>query len=227
MTFGEADATSFMHKAGSDEATTFAVLDRAIAAGVNFIDTADVYGQDGLSERVLGELARGARQSRQDRARDEVPLHDGRRREQERRVALSDRQVLRGLAAPAEDRSHRPLSDPHAGHHGARGRDAARARRSRPRRQGPLHRLLELRRVSAREQLVAVEDRAPVAVRHAAGAVLARRARHRARARAAVPRPRASASCRGRRSRRGFSRGKFERGKAPGGDTRLGLEAIG
>jgi aryl-alcohol dehydrogenase-like predicted oxidoreductase len=30
------------------------VLDRAIAAGINFIDTADVYGQDGLSERVLG-----------------------------------------------------------------------------------------------------------------------------------------------------------------------------
>jgi aryl-alcohol dehydrogenase-like predicted oxidoreductase len=30
------------------------VLDRALAAGINFIDTADVYGQDGLSERVLG-----------------------------------------------------------------------------------------------------------------------------------------------------------------------------
>src|ERR1700760_3245393 len=54
MTFGEANESSFMHKAGSDEATTFAVLDRAIDAGVNFIDTADVYGQDGLSERVLG-----------------------------------------------------------------------------------------------------------------------------------------------------------------------------
>jgi aryl-alcohol dehydrogenase-like predicted oxidoreductase len=54
MTFGEADDKSFMHKAGSDEQTAFAVLDRAIAAGINFIDTADVYGQDGLSERVLG-----------------------------------------------------------------------------------------------------------------------------------------------------------------------------
>src|SRR5258706_4430089 len=54
MTFGEADDKSFMHKAGSDEATTYAVLDRALAAGINFIDTADVYGQDGLSERVLG-----------------------------------------------------------------------------------------------------------------------------------------------------------------------------
>ena len=63
MTFGEADDKSFMHKAGSDEATTHAVLDRALAAGINFIDTADVYGQDGLSERVLGGwlAQRGAR----------------------------------------------------------------------------------------------------------------------------------------------------------------------
>jgi aryl-alcohol dehydrogenase-like predicted oxidoreductase len=55
MTFGDADEKSFMHKATSDAATAHAVLDRAVAAGVNFIDTADVYGQDGLSERVLGD----------------------------------------------------------------------------------------------------------------------------------------------------------------------------
>jgi aryl-alcohol dehydrogenase-like predicted oxidoreductase len=63
MTFGEADEKSFMHKVGSDEATAHAVLDRAYAAGINFIDTADVYGQDGLSERVLGNwvAARGVR----------------------------------------------------------------------------------------------------------------------------------------------------------------------
>jgi aryl-alcohol dehydrogenase-like predicted oxidoreductase len=63
MTFGEADETSFMHKAGADEATSHAVLDRAVAAGINFVDTADVYGQDGLSERVLGNwlVARGMR----------------------------------------------------------------------------------------------------------------------------------------------------------------------
>ena len=63
MTFGEADEKSFMHKVGSDEATAHAVLDRAIAAGINFVDTADVYGQDGLSERVLGNwlVARGGR----------------------------------------------------------------------------------------------------------------------------------------------------------------------
>lgn len=54
MTFGEADEKSFMHGVGSPEAEAFAVLDRALELGINFIDTADVYGQDGLSERVLG-----------------------------------------------------------------------------------------------------------------------------------------------------------------------------
>ena len=44
MTFGEADETSFMHKVGSDEATAHAVLDRALEKGINFVDTADVYG---------------------------------------------------------------------------------------------------------------------------------------------------------------------------------------
>ena len=54
MTFGEADDKSFMHKVGSDEKTSFSVLNRALDLGINFIDTADVYGQDGLSERIIG-----------------------------------------------------------------------------------------------------------------------------------------------------------------------------
>ncbi|HRG97677.1 MAG TPA: aldo/keto reductase [Polyangiaceae bacterium] len=54
MTFGEADEASFMHKLGCDEKTSFAIMSRALERGVGFIDTADVYGQDGLSERVVG-----------------------------------------------------------------------------------------------------------------------------------------------------------------------------
>jgi aryl-alcohol dehydrogenase-like predicted oxidoreductase len=54
MTFGEADEKSFMHGVGATEIASFAIMDAARAAGVNFIDTADVYGQDGLSERVVG-----------------------------------------------------------------------------------------------------------------------------------------------------------------------------
>ncbi len=55
MTFGNADEKSFMHQVGTDEATAHAILSRAADAGVNLIDVADVYGQDGLSERVIGD----------------------------------------------------------------------------------------------------------------------------------------------------------------------------
>lgn len=55
MTFGEADAGSMMHQIGCDEATSFRIMNLALEAGVNFWDTADVYGQDGLSERVIGK----------------------------------------------------------------------------------------------------------------------------------------------------------------------------
>lgn len=68
MTFGEADENSFMHKVGCDEATSHAIMNKAVDAGVNFIDTADVYGQDGLSERVIGNWFD------KDRRRDEVVL---------------------------------------------------------------------------------------------------------------------------------------------------------
>jgi aryl-alcohol dehydrogenase-like predicted oxidoreductase len=54
MTFGEADEKSFMHKVGCDEKTSFAIMSRALDRGAAFIDTADIYGQDGLSERIVG-----------------------------------------------------------------------------------------------------------------------------------------------------------------------------
>jgi aryl-alcohol dehydrogenase-like predicted oxidoreductase len=54
MTFGEADENSFMHKVSCDEKTSFEIMNKALDGGINFIDTADVYGQDGLSERVIG-----------------------------------------------------------------------------------------------------------------------------------------------------------------------------
>ena len=68
MTFGEADDKSFMHKLGCDEKTSFAIMSRALERGVNFIDTADVYGQDGLSERVVGAWMGEAR------SRDKIVL---------------------------------------------------------------------------------------------------------------------------------------------------------
>lgn len=55
MTFGEADDKSMMHKIGCDEKTSFAIMSHALDKGVSFIDTADVYGPDGLSERIVGK----------------------------------------------------------------------------------------------------------------------------------------------------------------------------
>lgn len=68
MTFGEADEKSFMHKIGADEKTSFDIMSRALERGVSFIDTADVYGQDGLSERVVGKWMK------QNATRDRVVL---------------------------------------------------------------------------------------------------------------------------------------------------------
>jgi aryl-alcohol dehydrogenase-like predicted oxidoreductase len=44
-----------------DAARTREVVDAAIASGVTFFDTADIYGNRGGSERLLGELLRGRR----------------------------------------------------------------------------------------------------------------------------------------------------------------------
>jgi len=68
MTFGEADEKSFMHKLGCDDQTSFGIMNHALERGINFIDTADVYGQDGLSERVVGTWMR------EHRTRDRVIL---------------------------------------------------------------------------------------------------------------------------------------------------------
>ncbi len=55
MTFGEADEKSFMHKVGATEDESHRMMNHALEHGVNFWDTANVYGQDGLSERVIGK----------------------------------------------------------------------------------------------------------------------------------------------------------------------------
>jgi aryl-alcohol dehydrogenase-like predicted oxidoreductase len=58
MTFGETQG--FMQGVASDEGESRRVLDRAMDLGVNFIDTADIYGR-GLSEEILGRAVKGRR----------------------------------------------------------------------------------------------------------------------------------------------------------------------
>ncbi|MEZ4241645.1 MAG: aldo/keto reductase [Myxococcota bacterium] len=112
MTFGEADEGSFMHQVGADEQTAFALMDRALDAGVNFWDTADVYGQDGLSERVVG------RWFTERQRRDEVVLATKfrfRMGEGPNGTGASRRRVVRCVRGPACggcDRPHRPVPDP-------------------------------------------------------------------------------------------------------------------
>ena len=171
------------------------------SAGINFIDTADVYGQDGLSRARAS--ATGSRRAA--RATSVVlatkfrfTMGDG-----PNRTGASRYRIVRAArtAAPAEDRSHRPLPDPHAGHRHARGGDAARARRPRARGQGPLPRLLELRGVSADGQPVAREDgstsRASSRCRRSTAWSCATSSASTCRCAAST----GSASCRGRRSR--------------------------
>ncbi len=54
MTFGDASG-QMMAGVGSDPATAHKIIHRSLELGVNFIDTADVYGPDGLSERIIGD----------------------------------------------------------------------------------------------------------------------------------------------------------------------------
>ena len=44
-----------------DRAGTRAVIDAALDAGITFLDTADIYGGDGASERLIGEALEGRR----------------------------------------------------------------------------------------------------------------------------------------------------------------------
>ena len=88
---------------------TIRMIDRALDAGINFIDTANVYNE-GRSEEAIGKALR--RRARPRRPRDQVPRHDGRGSE---RPWLSRRAPDRSSArlAPApEHRLHRPLPDP-------------------------------------------------------------------------------------------------------------------
>ena len=87
-----------------DAATTKAVIDRALDRGVNFIDTADVYG-DSLSEEFIGRAIRGRRRdlivaTKFERPTDESPLHRGTSR---RHVMEAVEDSLRRLGVDAID----------------------------------------------------------------------------------------------------------------------------
>lgn len=65
MTFGEAGAGLWGAIADVDQAAADKIIERSLAAGVNFIDTADVYSL-GNSERILGQSLKNLGIRRQD-----------------------------------------------------------------------------------------------------------------------------------------------------------------
>ncbi len=63
--FGETDENFWSGIAGVDQATTNAIVDHALNAGINFFDTSDVYSR-GASERALGQALNHAGVPRKD-----------------------------------------------------------------------------------------------------------------------------------------------------------------
>jgi aryl-alcohol dehydrogenase-like predicted oxidoreductase len=61
----------------TDVAGTRAVIDTAIADGVTFLDTADIYGPTGLSEEHLGEVLQGRRDQVILATKFGMDMHDG------------------------------------------------------------------------------------------------------------------------------------------------------
>ena len=56
---------------------TRAVIDAAIGDGITFLDTADIYGPDGLSEQLMGEALKGKRDQVVLATKFGMDMHDG------------------------------------------------------------------------------------------------------------------------------------------------------
>ena len=172
-------------------------------AGVNLIDTADVYS-DGLSEEIVGEALKGRRDRVLVATKARMPMGDG-----PNDAGLSRHHLIRACEASLRrlrHRLHRPLPGARVGRPDAARGDARRARPPRQLGQGPLHRLLQLRRLAADEGARHLRAARPPALRLAADLLLAAGARRRVRARARSRSTRASASSSGARSPAGCCR---------------------
>ena len=171
-----------------DHDESIRIIHAALDAGINFVDTADVYGA-GESEEIVGKALAGGR-------RDNVVLatkffspmgEDANRRGRSRRwIIQAVEDSLRRLNTDWIDlyQVHRPRP----GHRHRR--DAVGAHRPRPPGQGPLHRPLHVPGQPDRRGAVDRSGPPPAALRHRAARLLDPRARHRSRRPAHLPAPR-------------------------------------
>ena len=153
----------------TDHDDSIRIIHRALDAGINFVDTADVYSR----RRVGGDRRQGAQgPPRRRRPGHEVLHADGRGPQPARRLAPLDRPRGRGLAAAPGHRLHRPLPGPPPRPGRRRRGDARRADRPRPAGQGPLHRLLVVLGRADRRGAVDRARARPGALPHRAAALL-------------------------------------------------------
>ena len=151
------------------------VIDKALELGVTLFDTADIYGNYGGSEEVLGKILEARRKdvvlaTKFGMAMDDAGNPQG-------RVAALHHAGGGRKPRPAQDRLDRSLSGAPAGPGYADRGDAARARRSGEGRQGPLHRLLQLFRRAARGSAARRRAKQSHLVRLLSGRVQPRRTR--------------------------------------------------
>ena len=171
-----------------DHDESIRIIHAALDAGINFIDTADVYGQ-GESEEIVGKALAGGR-------RDDVILatkfhnpmgEDPNQQGNSRRwIVRAVEDSLRRLDTDWIDLYQVHRLDPRHRHRG----DARRAHRPRAAGQGPLHRLLDLPGQPDRRGAVGRARPPPAALRHRAAAVLDPRPRRRGRRPAHLRAPR-------------------------------------
>ena len=171
---------------GLDQAAVDAIVHRSLDAGVNFIDTADVYSA-GESETMVGKALAGPAPA--GRAGDQGPRPDGEGAERSRVVAAPHPRGDRCQPEAPRHRLHRPVPDPPVRFADQRRGHAACARRRGARGEGALHRLFEPCRVADDEGAGHLESRRPRAVPVHAVLLLAGRARARARDRSAPQGP--------------------------------------
>ena len=98
----------------TDEPTSFAIMDQALEAGINFFDTANVYGLEGAGRDRADRrpLVRpGRRAPREDRAGHQALRRHGGLAQRGPALGAQHPPGLRGEPAAPADRLHRPLPD--------------------------------------------------------------------------------------------------------------------